>query len=107
MSVFLQAEVYQEDFNNERKDRESAHAQKNKLEECYANNVAKLKEQLQRVSADNGRLSKTMREKEGQLQRQIQEMKQHIEALNADKNALQVKYVYILNSFVNSPAHRE
>ena len=83
--------MYQEDFNNERKDRESAHAQKNALEERYAADVAKLKEQLQRVSADNGRLSKIMREKEGQLQRQIQEMNQHIEALKTDKNALQVK----------------
>lgn len=82
--------MYKEDFNNERKDRESAHAQKNALEERYAAELAKLKEQLQRVSADNGRLSKTMREKEGQLQRQIQEMSQHIEALKADKNVLQV-----------------
>ena len=82
--------MYKEDFNNERKDRESAHAQKNALEERYAAELAKLKEQLQRVSADNGRLSKTMREKEGQLQRQVQEMSQHIEALKADKNVLQV-----------------
>lgn len=82
--------MYKEDFNNERKDRESAHAQKNALEERYAAELAKLKEQLQRVSADNGRLSKTMREKEGQLQRQVQEMSQHIEALKADNNVLQV-----------------
>ena len=83
--------MYQEDFNNERKDRESAHAQKTALEERFAADVAKLKEQLQRVSADNGRLSKTMREKEGQLQRQVQEMSQHVETLNTNKNVLQVR----------------
>jgi septal ring factor EnvC (AmiA/AmiB activator) len=82
--------VYQEDFNNERKDRESAHAQKNALEERFAADVAKLKEQLQRVSADNGRLAKTMKEKERQLQRQIQERTQHIDTLKANENVLQV-----------------
>ena len=83
--------MYKEDFENERKDRESAHAQKTALEERFAAEVAKLKEQVQRVSADNGRLSKTMREKESQLQRQVQEMSQHIETLNTNKNALQVR----------------
>ena len=75
-------------------------AQKNALEERYAADMANLREQLQQVSANNGILSKTMREKEGQLQRQLQEMNQHIEALKADKNALQVEVNRKLHSTV-------
>ena len=95
--MYFQAEVYQEDFNNERKDRESAHAQKNELEEHYKGEIAKFKEQLQRVGADNGRLTKSMREKEAQvqaerlaLQRQVKERHQYVEALKAEETALQV-----------------
>ena len=62
----------------------------------YKAEIAKFKEQLQRVGADNGRLSKSMREKEAQmqaervaLQRQLEEKYQYAEALKADKNTLQ------------------
>ena len=96
--LFVQADVYQEDFNNERKDRESAHAQKSQLEERFKAEVANLKEQLQRVSADNGRLSNTMREKEKRmdaeraaLQQQIEEKHQYFEALKAEVTVLQVQ----------------
>ena len=90
--------MYQEDFNNERKDIESAHAQKTALEEHYKAEIAKFKEQVQRVGADNGRLTKSIREKKAQmraekvaLQRQLEEKHQYAETLKVDKNTLQVR----------------
>ena len=57
--IFLplkRAQVYREDFEAERKDRESAHAQKNDLEARYSVEFQKLHQKLQQVNTDNERL---------------------------------------------------
>lgn len=90
--------VYQEDFNSERKDRESAHAQINDLQEHFKVETAKLKDQVQRVSADNGRLLKQMKDKEGHMKseistltQQIQEKSKHCDSLEAAMVVLEVR----------------
>ena len=71
--------MFREDFLTERKDREVAHARRNELEE-----------QLQRVGADNGRLTQQIERERGSYQQQLSEKDEHIQELMGDKHTLQV-----------------
>ena len=89
-SFYSQAEVFREDFLTERKDREAAHTQRNELEERYKAETNNLKEQLQRVGADNGRLTQQMERERASHQQQLAEKHKHVQDLMADKHTLQV-----------------
>ena len=90
----LQAQIYREDFETERKDREKAHALHVDLEERYQKEFKELKHQFQLVSADCGRLTQ-------QLQSERVEKSKHIEDLRADKNTLQVGTVYTISKVLH------
>ena len=91
----LQADIYKEDFKNERKDRERAHTKSTELEERSKAEVSSLKEQLQRVSADNGRLTKVMREREGQMKTEIATLKKRNEEKSQQRDALKAEMVVL------------
>ena len=82
--------MFREDFLTERKDREAAHTQRNELEERYKTETNNLKEQLQRVGADNGRLTQQMERERASLQQQLAEKNKHVQDLVTDKHTLQV-----------------
>ena len=101
----IQAQVYREDFETERKDRETAHAQLVELEERYKNETADLKQKLQRVSADCGRLTQQMQSERTAFQQQLEEANKNVEDLKADNQVLQVSMVCILQQYMVVKVH--